>query len=442
MDTLFCFSNFTTGFLTDNHHQSIFKMQLSSWRRFSVFRIMAGVYVSLHSLLTKARGLISAFSTLESGASGRSQTGVTKLNRKTIEEMQEAVESDPETDLNLVFFSKIYGRQRLIEIESDGLEERKVNPPPPPPEFRDKLIHAKEAKISFPLSETAEKLLATFSRDEDFQFPIEERLLLRMKRLIKESPKLWENPIRGVVVKCSDNIAVKVLRDHNDYTEYTTLQYLEREIPDIPVPRPHGLVAFSPFFAMFMTYIPTMTLKKAWPSLTHQGKVSVQSQLDGIFKRIRTLTCEDGHPLGGVCGEGVKSEHLGDFAYEYPINTAAALENLQYSVKHYGSNTYIKFLRSFLPPPAIGSVFTHGDIRQDNIMVNLEDKDTCVVTGIIDWEDAGYYPEHHECNALSQTLSITEENDWYLYLPPSIAPSNFPIRWLVNRLWGIHLNTT
>ena len=41
-------------------------------------------------------------------------------------------------------------------------------------------------------------------------------------------------------------------------------------------------------------------------------------------------------------------------------------------------------------------VFTHGDLRQQNIVVKEG-----VVTGIIDWELAGRYPEYWEyCRAL------------------------------------------
>jgi aminoglycoside phosphotransferase (APT) family kinase protein len=40
------------------------------------------------------------------------------------------------------------------------------------------------------------------------------------------------------------------------------------------------------------------------------------------------------------------------------------------------------------------SVFTHGDVRADNIMVKRDPdiNDRYVVTGIIDWEFSGFYP--------------------------------------------------
>jgi Predicted aminoglycoside phosphotransferase len=89
-------------------------------------------------------------------------------------------------------------------------------------------------------------------------------------------------------------------------------------------------------------------------------------------------------------------------------------------------------------------VFTHGDVRVDNIMVTKDRNINghYIVTGIIDWEDSGFYPAYYECTTLTRTLSLVDEDDWFLYLPESISPSEFSIRWLVDRLWGIHVRST
>lgn len=71
------------------------------------------------------------------------------------------------------------------------------------------------------------------------------------------------------------------------------MQYLAGKAPEIPALRPHGLIQFGPFCVMFMTYIPSMTLKGAWPKLSHEGKLSVQNQLNNIFKNLRSLRKDD-----------------------------------------------------------------------------------------------------------------------------------------------------
>lgn len=374
-----------------------------------------------------------------------------KINLRTLDELYDTLQREPEVNL-LSIFAKNYTRRitmgtgpKLVPCaEKESSEEKR------PPEFRTRLDLAETATVMFPLSEKVTALLARYSGElfDDKSSDAEKTLLASLKQLLWDSPKLWESPIRGVVVKCNEDIVAKVITGNKDSTEYTSMQYLADQAPDIPAPRPHGLIAFGPFRVIFMSYIPGMTLTQAWPNLTHDEKLSIQRQLDDIFCRLRTLRQNDGNTLGGVCGEGVKELRVDECALIKGITTTTQFNNLQFCARHHGSDTYEKFLRSFLEPdnPIFmpGSVFTHGDIRTDNIMVK-HDPDIngrYVVSGIIDWEDSGFYPAYYECTVLTRTLSLVDEDDWYLYLPESISPSKFPVRWLVDRLWGIHLRTT
>lgn len=269
-----------------------------------------------------------------------------------------------------------------------------------------------------------------------------------LKQLLWDSLKLWESPVRGVVVKCNEDIVAKVVTGNKDYTEYTSMQYLMKQAPDIPALRPHGLVAFGPFRVIFMSYIPGTTLAQAWPGLLYEEKLSVQRQLDEIFCCLRTLRQNDGNALGGVCGEGAKELRIDECTLFKDITTTKGFNDLQFSARHHGSTTYVRLLHSFLEHAtstlAHGSVFTHDDVRTNYIMVKQDpgSSDQYVVTGIIDWEDSGFYPLYYECTVLTRTLSLVNEDDWYLYLLESISPSKFPVRWLVDRLWQIHLQTT
>ncbi|KMU75056.1 hypothetical protein CISG_04343 [Coccidioides immitis RMSCC 3703] len=259
--------------------------------------------------------------------------------------------------------------------------------------------------------------------------------------LLEFKAALEKNPAVDLISMFSDSY-----HRNKDYTEYTSLEFLAKQAPDVPAPRPHGLVAFGPFRVIFMSCIPGMTLTQAWPSLSHEEKLSIQGQLDEIFRRLRILRQDDGNVLGGVCGEGVKELRVDECALFKGITTAIKFNDLQFSAHHHGSSTYVEFLRSFLrndrSTSMHESVFTHGDVRTDNIMVKQDPNGRYIVTGIIDWEYSGFYPEYYECTGLTRTLSLVDENDWYLYLPESISPSQFPVRWLVDRLWGTHLRTT
>lgn len=365
------------------------------------------------------------------------ETSTAKLNQKTVNELQDALRDDPEVDL-LSIFPPNYARRRQIA----GQTSEKITGPdrteqPTPPDFRTRLDGVETAEIIFPLSDDATAMLTPFSNFSDGYMYTDKSLVSVLQRMLWNSKKIWENPIRGIVVQCNDDIIAKVITTNGDYTEYTALRYLAEQVPEIPAPRPHGLIKFGSFCMIFMSYIPSMTLSEAWPYLSHEEKISVKHQLDDIFRRLRSIREGDGHYLGGVGGEGVKGHKANTI-----VNTAAGFEDFRYSAPNHGSTTYATFLRSFLTDSIRGSVFTHGDVRQDNILVNLNQDNVWIVTGIIDWEDSGFYPEYHECTQLTRTLSVVEEDDWYLYLPESISPLQFPIRWLVDRLWDIHTKTT
>lgn len=68
-------------------------------------------------------------------------------------------------------------------------------------------------------------------------------------------------------------------------------------------------------------------------------------------------------------------------------------------------------------------------------MVDNTDSGAWVVSGIIDWEGAGFYPAHWRSIKATRNLHAKEEQDWYKYRPPCISPSTFAIQWLVDHTW-------
>ena len=120
---------------------------------------------------------------------------------------------------------------------------------------------------------------------------------------------------------------------------------LSEQADDLPFPKPHGLVRFDSARVMFMTYFPSMTLEVAWPKLTHEDKGLVQSQLNDIFMKLRSLP-GDGHSLGGVCGEGVKDDHRDSHDSREIMTTATQFEEFQFSIPPHGDSSWIKFLRT------------------------------------------------------------------------------------------------
>lgn len=77
-------------------------------------------------------------------------------------------------------------------------------------------------------------------------------------------------------------------------------------------------------------------------------------------------------------------------------------------------------------------VFTHGDLCQRNIMVNEKGD----VTGIVDWEFSGWYPEYWE---FAKALRGWQwQNDWSDYLSWILEPfySEYAVHlFLAKMLW-------
>lgn len=102
---------------------------------------------------------------------------------------------------------------------------------------------------------------------------------------------------------------------------------------------------------------------------------------------------------------------------------------------------YIQLLRDLMPAPA-KCVFTHGDVRPANIMVDKDKDGTWGIISIIDWEASGFYPEYWESVKMTNNLTPMERDDWYMYLPKSFSQRQYPIQWLVDMLWDRSLSNS
>jgi hypothetical protein len=68
-------------------------------------------------------------------------------------------------------------------------------------------------------------------------------------------------------------------------------------------------------------------------------------------------------------------------------------------------------------------------------MVDKDEKGSWKVVDVIDWEASGFYPDYWESVKMTNNLWPGDRFDWYLYLPESVSPKQYPVQWLVDRLW-------
>jgi hypothetical protein len=110
-------------------------------------------------------------------------------------------------------------------------------------------------------------------------------------------------------------------------------------------------------------------------------KMSIKEQLNQILVDLRSVTLPDGMCLGGVAGEGCKDakRHLRRSTTirqsTIPIVSVKDFECFQFPQPSFPGHVFADFLHQFSPlrqsslPVQCRCVFTHGDIRPDNIAV-------------------------------------------------------------------------
>lgn len=243
---------------------------------------------------------------------------------------------------------------------------------------------------------------------------------------METSEVLWKSPFpdRMMVFKCAADVIVKAVQCIDDDTEYTTLQYLERYKPGIPAPRPLGYVRMSGITLIFQTYKASTTLAAVWHQLEKSQKASIRDQLNTIMLDLRSIPYPDGTALGGVAGEGCKDIRRHLRKSEKLIYSLRKFEDFLFSGRHSGGQVFVEFLRQLYPRQSedMEIVFTHGDLRPDNVTVDMDEQNQWVITGLLNWEYSGFYPAYCEAFKCTNCITPYEDDDWYLFLPDCISP--------------------
>lgn len=158
-----------------------------------------------------------------------------------------------------------------------------------------------------------------------------------------------------------------------------------------------------------MDYIEGQVLTKAWPEYSEVQKRTVVQQLREILTIMRSIPPPEGY-IGDCTGNQIRDTRL------YFTHNAPACQDER------GFNQFlIDALVPEIPIPVHQAfierwnrddhrvVFTHSDVAPRNIIV----RDGNIV-GLLDWEDAGWYPEYWEYVKFFQRSSIAD-GDWRNY---------------------------
>ncbi|KAL6871292.1 kinase-like protein [Trichoderma novae-zelandiae] len=163
-----------------------------------------------------------------------------------------------------------------------------------------------------------------------------------------------------------------------------------------------------------MDFVPGKPLDKIWGVLTHEQKLSIAKELNGFVAQLRGL--EGGDYIGALnrgkalmgkrspieCGPFDNEREWNRFILEDLVSTAPKM---------------MRHLARFCLSHKHRIVFTHGDLAPRNILI---DEKTLKVAAVLDWEEAGWYPEHWEYIKAYQHLQPMM--DWPDYLAHILPP--------------------
>jgi len=235
---------------------------------------------------------------------------------------------------------------------------------------------------------------------------------------LKAGKKIWELGGRAIF-DLGEGVVAKVGDDLNR-DEASAMRFLKDRFPSFPVPHCLGLAAIGRKSLLFMTKIPGGTLESRWPTLSTQSKVDIQQSLNRAILVLRGVEKAEGQPLGSLSGR-CRDIRTSDRYTESPVHDEAAFnEFLLASPQSRVSNCYKSWIKSMLRTDH-RIVFTHGDFHPRNIMVVDSEDGGVSLSGILDWEASGLYPEYWEYLKALNTRDTRDESDWWTYLPPAIV---------------------
>jgi len=273
--------------------------------------------------------------------------------------------------------------------------------------------------------------------------PLSKAFLGAINRRLSEAECLHE--LHGnFVLGLGPSVAVKI-SGSLDPDHISNLHYVNSRIPDMPAPQCLGAFRNGRLSYFFLTRVPGVTLESVWPNLSTSHKLSIQKQLNDIFKGLRSHAPE--LPSGqlnlgsfetGICKDTRRMQRVSD----KPIRTEAEFNDFLCHAPGRTITPWVKMVRPCLKEDH-RIVMTHGDFHPRNIMVSWErDQGSAPtaegirVSGIIDWELAGWYPEYWEFVKALNTINMRGPLcDWIEFLPTE-AIGSYPMEYSIDCILG------
>jgi aminoglycoside phosphotransferase (APT) family kinase protein len=222
-------------------------------------------------------------------------------------------------------------------------------------------------------------------------------------------PASIESSIDRQVVLQTDNAIRKSVRvPLSDLrAEKETLE-LVRANTSIPVPRVYQHYTTAEFEHLVMERMPGTTLEAAWPTLETSDKEDIADEVVSFLGELRAL----------------RSPYIqAALLHRRPLRSGL-VGTPDFNSERFSqlpSNEYISAYvqsRAASAQPQL-NLYTHGDLDWSNILVN-DNK----VSGIIDWESSGYFPDYWEWVTLKRSAEAQKPNSWPQLLASRLGSSD------------------
>lgn len=201
-------------------------------------------------------------------------------------------------------------------------------------------------------------------------------------------------PHHGPVIMLSKNLCIKVGRLKQP-AEAATMQFIANHT-SIPVAKVYCAFEHKGCKYILMERIQGRILRDDWLGRSEESKAKILTQLKDMVSQMRSIPSPSGgqERVSNVVGGPLFDGRLPGGSYHGPFDTVQEFhrhlrEGYEGDV---GDPPDVKRLLEWHDRPReMPVVFTHGDLSSLNIMAQGDQ-----VTGIIDWETAGWWPDYWE----------------------------------------------
>ncbi|KAK2877199.1 hypothetical protein FQN49_001349 [Arthroderma sp. PD_2] len=180
----------------------------------------------------------------------------------------------------------------------------------------------------------------------------------------------------------------------------------------IPIPRVVNSKMESNFGQIVMTIIPGAPLDRSWMSLDEKTRLRLCRETWTLLTQLRDIprppACEGLFQCmaDGSTSDDALLQDLDQPPHKHIYTDDGLRARLYERYLHFNGRRYKDSLPDMLPRSS-ESVFTHADIAPRNIMVNEKHE----ITGILDWELSGWYPDYWEYSQIMRHANKVT-TDW------------------------------